>query len=261
MRLWGGILIFVLVLSMLFSCRVEKRLHRPGYHVEWHKKPSSIANQSAEKQIEPPQLIHNENHLPSDDLLAEINTSLWQEHTMQAFNESRESKPEETMLPRLVPDSLEQPCAVLLFKDMSKVRALVISIQDGVLEYELCDDSHDVVQSCKLDDLLEISFEEYVESGLSASSDFNSPDSRYPMSEDDKASKDKKPLEPFGIFSLIVSIIFLLFESAIWVIALSTVLAFIGMLQYLIAPDKYSAGWISIIAFVITAVLIVMLLI
>lgn len=31
-----------MAISVLVSCKIEKRLHRPGYHVEWHKKPKSI---------------------------------------------------------------------------------------------------------------------------------------------------------------------------------------------------------------------------
>lgn len=47
------ILISILLLAVFFSCTIEKRMHRPGYHIEWKKRFGKAQAQERKKTFSP----------------------------------------------------------------------------------------------------------------------------------------------------------------------------------------------------------------
>ncbi len=116
---------------------MEKRLHRPGYHVEWHKKAKSKseAERPVEKDLAEVQNASKESRLiaPKEEpiILNQHDDGL-KASVVEEIHES-ELTPVQKML------AAQKPCASIVLNDGFIIRAVVEEINQVEIKYRNCD--------------------------------------------------------------------------------------------------------------------------
>lgn len=179
------ILLFMLALAnLLGSCKIEKRLHRPGYHVEWHK-----AKPSASKPLEKPKIydLNNEALIAStgnDDLLwSESQPSLAQEAVIQEV---------ELQNHRQDPDTSRGKCVSIFFRDGRRAYGVIVSMDRYTLAYERCDLINGPVFRTALSNVYSIDFRKTMTEAPAEIPPQPPVDTRDKTETNDEASTDKE---------------------------------------------------------------------
>ena len=134
--------LIVLLVGLSSSCKIEKRVHRPGYHVEWHKKPKSVQKPVAEEaQTEKAELTkaqhreqpssQNEENLTTD--VSGFDASVEVQNSISEMRSEAEALVRAVLQPQLV------ACETILLVDGSRISAKILEINDNDIKYKRCD--------------------------------------------------------------------------------------------------------------------------
>ncbi|TVR37160.1 MAG: DUF4190 domain-containing protein [Cryomorphaceae bacterium] len=140
---YTNLFIALIVLAGLgSSCKIEKRIHRPGYHVEWHKKPKSVQKPVLEEKLtEKAELTEVQGmEKPSAHYDESLTTGV------TGFDASAEVPPslspmrsEAEALVRSVFQPRPLACETILLVDGSRISAKILEINDNEIRYKRCD--------------------------------------------------------------------------------------------------------------------------
>jgi hypothetical protein len=114
----------------LFSCTVQKRIHKPGYFVQWNKNYKSQSKELKEdKQLEIAlnEIETKDNIIPSSITINELN----EEASLYLKDEVETSLIKQHYV-------TEEKCDIIFFKDGKEVEANVKEISDDFIKYTPC---------------------------------------------------------------------------------------------------------------------------
>ncbi len=180
----------LLVTALLLSCKIEKRLHRPGYHVEWHKaKPSAPIplDQSMTDDLSNEALVASTRN---DDLLwSESQPWLAQEAVIQEV---------ELQNHRQDPDTSRGKCVSIFFRDGRRAYGVIVSMDRYTLAYERCDLINGPVFRTALSNVYSIDFRKVMTEAPAETTPQQPVEARDKTETNDEASTEKEeaPLKP-----------------------------------------------------------------
>lgn len=121
----------------LSGCKVEKRLHRPGYHVDWHKKArtKSVAERPVQKE-----LAEVQSHPQKKQTLApeqDINRQAQVDDGLKASVEGEINEIDLSPVQKML--AAQKPCASIVLNDGFIIRAVVEEINQVEIKYRNCD--------------------------------------------------------------------------------------------------------------------------
>lgn len=115
---------------------MEKRLHRPGYHVEWHKKAKSkSAERTIEKELAEVQVPIEKNERP--DPQEKLNAQTHDDEGLKVSVETEFNEIELSPLQKML--ATQKPCASIVLNDGFIIRAVVEEINQVEIKYRNCD--------------------------------------------------------------------------------------------------------------------------
>jgi TM2 domain-containing membrane protein YozV len=129
--------VFVVLLTVLSSCSIEKRQYSSGYHVEWFNQ--SVSHQKKEKPspkvnepiIEESTLIENvELSFDEDVQLAAIESKPRASFVSNSSKKHFKSKPSK---------QLDEECDLIILKNGEEIKAKVIEVGVREIKYKNCD--------------------------------------------------------------------------------------------------------------------------
>lgn len=247
LALWAILLAGVAL--ALHSCRVEKRLHRPGYHVEWVKKKS--APQASESNSKPDaqffQSEENQDHVPEfaeasnqtnpfeiflegvqNDLQLALGFSPEGLHRLQiSADKKRELNNSESI----------RQCETLVMTDGRRILIFVVEIGEEKIRYKRCDDAQGKVYSVFRKDVNRI---EYPDGNYQV---IKSPEKiESELNNDQEAPK--KELETLAVGAFSISLLLFLGWVSIW-------LALISLRRFRAQPGRFRGIGFAIAGLVI----------
>lgn len=133
-------LILTSVFFLLAACSVEKRLHRPGYHVDLaksnffvakkNKKSKTNEDSKNKKEIELNKFIDEEVVSAKENIALE--RPLLISNTKSEINKKKGKLKQKTAV-------VDQECDIIIFKDGTEVEAVVIEVGVYEVKYKKCD--------------------------------------------------------------------------------------------------------------------------
>lgn len=254
-------LFWVTALGLLFvmgSCKIEKRLYQPGYHVEWKKAPSRsnktqlVRNEVEEKneksiglaekiiltQVQPE--IENLVTASADDGISEIEHS-----TRQSYWWVKQQKTSERVL---------EDCETLVLTDGRKLQVIVLEIAQNEIRYKKCDMPDGptvIVDKEDVDRVIYANGAEDIISGYSAPQ----PSTGGERGITESAQKGKK-MEVLGLLSMIFGIVGV-FIAGIPLGIAALILSIISLTKFSNAPNRFSGKGMAIAGMILGFVAII----
>lgn len=131
---------FFLVISSLLilgSCSIEKRLHMPGYHMEWKKTGKSKTNsdnvevnQQSVNKLTPKKIFYRENNKSNLSISSSSKNSV--QLTPETINSKNNSSHAEENI-------MTNECDVIIFKKGDEVEVKVLEVGVNEIRYKKCD--------------------------------------------------------------------------------------------------------------------------
>lgn len=249
----------VCFMTLLSACKVEKRIHRPGYHVEWvKKKPTTQASQNTRKEYnessqsvetnnEPAELAVASNHSLKEilaNLIKEKFTTITRqvaEPNVQSDRSTRGAK--ETASDN---DWLRQ-CETLVFQDGRRILIFVVEIGEEEIRYKRCDDPRGEVHAILRKDVLRIEYPDGTHQQIE-------PEEKEAAdSEDENQKPGRKELETLAVGAFSISLLLLLGVVSLW-------LAIVSLRRFRAQPGRFRGMGFAIAALVISLVTVVLLI-
>jgi hypothetical protein len=117
---------------LLASCTIEKRVYRPGYHIEWHHSKKSIAKTEKAGRTEKPDDRISKNKI--DPLPNQLNTDAG--NFASNTNEITLSKPVSNILKKKkkstllnqIKSNLNTDCDVIIMRNGQEIQAKVLEV-------------------------------------------------------------------------------------------------------------------------------------
>lgn len=134
--------IALLLLCFITSCQVEKRVHRKGYHVQWHKgkvnkRLGLAATQKVEKQETPQVLTEKPVESPNEDLLiADLSTDIYQERPGSSMT-NFQAQHDESQIEYFTINT-EIDCDVIIMRNGEEIQARILELSEKEIKYKKC---------------------------------------------------------------------------------------------------------------------------
>lgn len=252
------LILFAGTIFALQSCKVEKRVHRPGYHVEWKKSaPKSKANTELVKkkvEIQPAERIERSDFSfeEQNELLAGKDEALVIEVTKQIkalWSKTNESPVNERVYKENQNNkdqSLTQElCETIVMTDGKEVLGHVTEITPDLIRYKKCNYMEGPTISVRSQDVSEI---RYPNGSVDVISGYQSADRS-------RKNDGETKLEVLGLLSMIFAIIGL-FVAGIPLGLTSIILAAISFGKFARSPGRFKGQGFAIAGMIIGAVAI-----
>jgi TM2 domain-containing membrane protein YozV len=132
----------ILSVVLLFaSCSIEKRVHLPGYHIEWHKSNKSFVSNKKVKNLENSVDKLTLNNIEPVDEQVNLDNELFASNTNEIIITSPSSnilKPQKKMLnqEKLI---LNTDCDFIILKNGQEIQAKVIEVGQTEVKYKNSD--------------------------------------------------------------------------------------------------------------------------
>lgn len=222
----GYFFYFCVLICLFYSCKVEKRIYRKGYHVVWNHKKSNdqktaSASEASVKKTEAPEIVVvSASSGNEQELINEIKTQI-------AFK--------------------KDTCGdVIYFKNGQKVNVKVLEVDHDVIKYKRCDNLDGPLFTVRKSSLAMLQYY----NGIKEDLDFEST----PRSEQDHAKPTPiKKQNGMGLAAFILSIA--IFLSGGLTLPFAMIFGLISMGQIKREPDRYTDKWMPRVALIICAVL------
>jgi hypothetical protein len=224
--LWATFLI-----AFLFSnCSIDKRLYRPGFHIEWRNNKTAISDNSAienPKQNSKEELKNDLKHNQEIKLLKNSdNNSFVTKY--QEINETDSKKLKSKT--KIVIDS----CDLIVCNNGDEIDAKVLEIGLSEIKYKKCDNPNGPTISIKKADVLMIKYPNGTKDIIKQTSSGNSTS---------KNDNDGPKLNPLALTSMILGILSLLAVISYFMIAMGIVAIILGIVankQIKTSPENYT---------------------
>lgn len=221
---------FLPALLLIVACTVQKRLHQPGYHVEWKKQ----AHRSVDKAVMEQQDAAL-SETPEDDV------------TIREIAPIAEAElPEMKVTP---PDSIA--CDTLILQSGVKKAVKVEEVGVDVVRYKKCDNLTGPSFSVKKDDVHRVKFANGTEEEIT-------PKGQKPAAGEKKTASGKR-VEGFGIASFVLSLAGL-FIAGIPLGFISVIFGFISISR-IMKHKEFSGGGFAVAGIIIGLLDIILVLV
>lgn len=255
---------------LLASCTVEKRLYRPGYHVEWKKSTSKtqqgdgMAEKKTAKSVEvndDRQLADwSESELPAEelsggDIMADVSTSdelmisalKRVESVLSPKSERKKQNHNESIA------DVQPNCETLVMIDGRELQVKLLEIGQEELKYKRCDYPDGptvVVDRTDVDRVIYDNGAVDIISGYSAPRDGGNVQS----GRDNRTTSQR--LEVMGLLSMIFGIVGLFFFGVLFGLA-AVIMGFISMAKFSSRPKEFMGRGFMIAGLIIGFVAVV----
>jgi hypothetical protein len=231
---------YLFLVTLLFSCTIEKRLYRPGYHVESHL----FSKNDSER---------NDSYKPK---------KLKRQHDPELQLETKELVNELEVVPSLA--VVANPCDTIVLKSGEKVVAKIETITEYVVSYKRCDNPDGPLYEEPIRKIDFVTFsngkQENFSSNSSASNNSVSSSSSRSSGSNYASSNGNKELEPMGVLSL-VSLILVLVPAVgfvFWVA--SPILAILSLIRFKRESERWRGRAFPVIALVLWIITVLWIL-
>lgn len=236
------------ILLVLNSCSIEKRVHMPGYHIEWHHSKGNVS----ENKIKTEDRILSEEQQESafqEDQKIEEQVVLSTKET-EKFSSDVENNSSKTT--SVIEEIVSVECDNIILKNGEAINAKVIEITDTEIKYKKCSNLNGPTYSV-------------YKSQVSVIKYINGTEETFPASDSTSggsAPKSKADLtvEGFAIAGFIPSIIGIVFAGLPLGI-LAIIFSLISFNRIKNNPDKYRGKGLAIAAFIIGALDVIFIMI
>ncbi len=247
-----------LSLFLVVSCTVQKRMHQPGYHVEWHSKNSS--KQQVNNDIQP-KIKHTEKATveQNGDLSSEtVSKKIELTEPVDIASSSEdffEEKNQVNRTPIYTVNYSKEKCDTIIMKDGERIIAQVISASSELISFQKCGDTEKKVYKMDASNVLIIKY-------------FNDRAEVFGSTKDvEKMNISYKQTEILSVLSLILSILAILTTLFLSVFAggvLSVITLIFGIVGYRKVnrnKDKYKGKGLAIVGIILSVAGIVLAII
>lgn len=249
------VLLFLLcVVGITFSsCTIEKRLHRPGFHVEWKKAPSH-------KHVEEPTLAQHKSvadeSVPANILNEEVVSASPVSNDVFASTEDVESEiiaslneRAEVVWTNNTANLDQEECETLMMTDGRKIVVKVLEINQTEIKYRKCnfeDGPVIVVNKTDVDQIV------YANGAVDIISGYSNP----PANQQSATGGAPKRLEVLGLLSMIFGITGLFIFGIPFGLA-AVILGFSSLGKFTSRPDEFMGRGFMIAGIIIGFVAII----
>ncbi len=240
-------LVFLSCLTLITSCTIEKRLYRPGYHIESSLFSRSVAE--SEHKHEPRKLKSRQEESPQFDT--------------KDLQRTLEVKP--------LLANYTNPCDTIVKKNGDKLIVKVETISESKVTYRKCDNLSGPIYEESLVKVDYLSFAngkvEKIDSQSLNNNDYNtSAPSAQNSSQPGDVTQIKKPIEIFGLASFLSLGLCIAMGNfaptpGLVLFIASIVLAIVSLVRFKDNPQKFGGRWMPITVLVLIGLGLISLLI
>lgn len=251
------IISLVFLVSFNYSCKVEKRVHRSGYHVEWYKGKGS-QKQSTSESVNDLNLSASQLPVAKEKATLDIELPLPELSAsaaldMEAIVLSGKSQAETSGKQANNTFLDEQTdCEVIVKTDGTRISAVVREITSTQIKYQHCDYPNGpmvILEASAVDRIIYANGMEDIISG------YNSGNVRGGSANQQSDWKPRK-LEVVGLLSFIFAIVGLFFAGIILGLA-AFIMALISLSKFFQRPDEFMGKGFAIAGLIIGIVAII----
>lgn len=247
-----------LSLFLVVSCTVQKRMHQPGYHVEWHSKNSSkqqVNNDIQTKRKHTEKATVEQNGDLSSETVSK-KTELTEPVDIASSSEDFfEEKNQVNRTPIYTVNYSKEKCDTIIMKDGERIIAQVISASSELISFQKCGDPEKKVYKMDASNVLIIKY-------------FNDRAEVFGSNKDvEKMNISYKQTEILSVLSLILSILAILTTLFLSIFAggvLSVITLIFGIVGYRKVnrnKDKYKGKGLAIVGIILSVAGIVLAII
>lgn len=141
--------IFLATLSLLLlfvSCTIEKRVHLPGYYVEWHKSGKSLAknktiradNSNVDDQLSMNKIktLSIQNNNDAGFLASNSNDIILTKTTPTIPTDKKIKQPSQITI------GLNEDCDIIILKNGQEIQAKILEVGSSEVKYKSCDNQN-----------------------------------------------------------------------------------------------------------------------
>lgn len=256
-----SLLFWVSALGLLFamgSCKIEKRLYQPGYHVEWKKAPSKKSktdlamNEAKKNGVKP---IEVSEKVILTQVQCEIENPI-SASTDDGISESvlQTQRIDWWVKPQKTSSRFQEDCETLVMTDGRKLLVIVLEIAQNEIRYKKCDMPDGptvIVDKSDVDRVVYANGAEDIISGYSAPQ----PSSGGERGSTESVESGKK-MEVLGLLSMIFGIIGL-FIAGIPLGIAALILSIISLTKFANNPGKFGGKGMAIAGMILGFVAII----
>jgi hypothetical protein len=227
------------ILILLNSCSIEKRVHMPGYHVEWHHSKGHVSENKI--KTEDPIIAEEQQEL----VFQEVDQT--EELVVLSSNETENVSPSieknvtaSTTLPEKI-YSIE--CDNIILRNGSTISAKVTEIRDEEIKYKKCENLNGPTYSIDKSEVSGIKYANGTQDTFSTGN--NNPSNVPPISNNSKAT-----IEGFAIAAMLAAIIgIFLYVATFGTVAI--ILSIISLSRIKKNPNRFKGKGLAITALVL----------
>lgn len=242
-------------LMVFNACKIEKRLHRPGYHVEWKKsQPSKSRSQEVASNTESDknarkEINQKESEVASPELSAHDNTDendgRWRPANELAYRLASDYQYNQQNAPDLF---FQDECETLVMVDGRRLAVKVIEINQQEIKYKKCDYLQGPTITVDKKDVDRIIYANGAEDIISG---YSAPESRSPRSSSESDGQPvQKRLEIMALMSMLFGITGL-FIAAIVFGLMAIIFAMISFMKFSANPKEFGGRGMAIAGIII----------
>jgi hypothetical protein len=224
-------LVATIMLAFLFSnCSIDKRLYRPGFHINWRNHKTTISDNLA---IENPK--QNSNEVSKNDLIQNQEIELLKNIDDNSFV-AKSQEINEAFNKKLKTKIVIDSCDLIVCKNGDEIDAKVLEIGLAEIKYKKCDNPNGPTISIKKSEVLMIKYPNGTKDIIKSSASGNSSS---------KNENDGPKLNPLALTSMILGVLSLLTVISYFMIAMGIVAIILGAVankQIKENPDNYTPG-------------------
>jgi hypothetical protein len=224
------------LILLLNSCTIQKRLHRPGYHISFNKKPASL-NELITSEIKTSN--HNSEiilQVRKSESLENSNLNLATTSFSQLDSRVPPSKTESTTT-----RSKQVQCDQMVLKNGDDRAIIVREITPNDIKYHKCDNQNGVIYSIPISEVL------FIKYANGTKESFDKPTNI----KTEKPTEANLPIHPLAIVGFMFAFLFPF---------LGSILCLIAVKQIEKNPNKYRGKGLAVAGSVIALILAIILL-
>jgi hypothetical protein len=235
LKLHTGFSIVLIFASFFSSCQIEKRVHRPGYHVQWQKSKTTVSKKEKQENspVEESVQVENEPQLSASNNVFDDGRK---EATIPIFPDEHNSSSKSKESAEIIQDP---ECETIVFNSGIEVLVNIEEITPTEIKYVRCDLQNGPLIIVNKSEVHKIVY-------TNGAEDFMNPMSAGPQAQ----ATEKKKFDGLGLTAFISGIVGLLI-GAILFGPLAIIFGLIGLIRNSMNPEKYSGKAFAVIGLIL----------
>ncbi len=237
------------------ACKIEKRLHRPGYHVEWKKSSPSKARSTEKASHAERGEKARETDKPVTKEIAEPNLSA----ESNSKNRKSPDTPNDNLALRIASDFqynqqnapdlfFDDECETLVMVDGRRLLVKVIEINQQEIKYKKCNYLQGPIVVVDKKDVDRIV---YANGAVDIVSGYSAPDKKSPRSSPDSEEQPvQKRLEVMALMSMLFGITGLFIAALVFGL-MALIFGFVSMMKFSANPREFGGRGMAIAGIII----------